>query len=179
MTKGLRCPNCDITINKKVVHDWLVNQKGPYLRCKNSFCNTRWSRSVLEAHRAELFGEASPAPKAVVKAVSTPPPLPVEAVAAVRPSPPKPAPKSPAGSRWLDRIRSIAKHHAQTKGVVAIDDLRLWADIHNDHPPSNSMWGSVFHGVHWKRVKQKSSTYTASRSRKVNVWALRAPVLVS
>lgn len=187
MTKGLRCPNCDHTTHRKTVHDWLVNKTAPYLNCNNVFCNTRWKRAVLEANADQFSGEVKkedkkPELKPVVKEVV----LPKAFIAAVTVStvkpvvPKKPVPKAFVSTvktghtkeTWLDRVRTIARHRAKVNGVVAIDDLRKWADLHNDHPPYKSSWGSVFQPTEWKKVSLKRSSYTSSRSRKINVWAL-------
>jgi len=170
MTKGLRCPNCDTTINKKVVLDWLLNKKTQFIRCNNTFCNTRWNRNVLEKHKAEFLGEDEP----VKVSVPAPKPKPVEKVVAkaARPS-------AHNKETWLARVRKIAAHRAKAHGVVSIDDLRVWADLHNDHPVSSSVWGSVFQPSEWKRVSQKNSSYAKSRSRKITVWALKAPELAT
>lgn len=176
MTKGLRCPNCDTTINKKAVLDWLLNKKTQYLRCNNAFCNTRWNRNVLEKHKAEFLGEPEP-----VK-VSVPAPKPkVEEVVVKKTT--KKAPTRSSVTRksetWLDRIRSVARQVAKVKGVVSVDDLRTWADVHCMQPSSTSAWGSVFQGDTWKKVSQKNSTYSKSRSRRVTVWALKAPEMAT
>lgn len=173
MTKGLRCPNCDSTINKKVVLDFLLNQKAPHLRCKNAFCNVRWKRSVLEKYKDQLLGEAAkPAPKPKPK----PAPARVEDRTAVTmPYPERFWARRPAmhkGQTWLDRIRFVARQYAEHNGVVSIDDLREWADKYYMQPESPSAWGSVFQGDEWKRVSQKNSGYRKSRSRKITVWAL-------
>jgi len=162
MSKGLRCPNCDTTINRKVVHDWIVNKKALHLQCPNQFCNTRWKRSVLQANSAMFSGEdkkvaAKPSPR--VKA----PPKPAERKVAARKV------TTPQG-RWLDRIRKIARGHAKKHGVVSVDVLRRWADANKDHPENPSIWGSVFHGDEWRAVTKTNSTYSSNRSRQVTVW---------
>ena len=169
MTKGLRCPNCDTTIHRKTVHDWMVNKKTPYLSCKNAFCNTRWRRAVLERHAAEFSGEVkatAPKPKKVaaesivIKKVTRP--------TRVR----RPAMRT--DQTWSDRIRIVARQFASINGTVSVDDLRSWADKNYMQPPSSSAWGSVFRGEHWKKVSKKRSSYAKSRSRQVSVWALKA-----
>ena len=170
MTKGLRCPNCDTTINRRAVNDWLVNKKTKTLNCTNAFCNTSWRRSVLEKHAAQFIGEVKPT---VAKPAPRPKPVEARVRRPVRRAVAKVAPASKPGS-WLDRIRTVAQHHANIHGVVSIDDLRLWADIHKDLPTSSSAWGSVFHGAQWRKVSQKNSTYAKSRSRKISVWSLKA-----
>ena len=177
MIKGLRCPNCDTTVHKDTIIDFLLNKKASHLRCKNAFCNIRWNRSALEANKAQFLGSPPPKPtpkpveapvKVAVVKMTLPAHLTTDVVKRVA------VPVAPTTGNWLDRIRTIAQHHAQTNGVVSIDDLRLWADIHKDHPTSSSSWGSVFQGDQWKKVSEKNSTYTKSRSRKVSVWALKA-----
>lgn len=178
MTKGLRCPNCDSTVHRKTVHDWLVNKTAPYLNCNNVFCNTRWKRAVLEANAAQFLGtekkeDKKPELKPVAKEVVAPKVMSAATIPVVtKPKPVTKAKTSHTKETWLDRVRTIARHRAKVNGVVAIDDLRKWADLHNDHPPYKSSWGSVFQPTEWKKVSLKRSSYTSSRSRKINVWAL-------
>jgi hypothetical protein len=182
MTKGLRCPNCDTTIHRKTVHDWLVNQTAPYLRCSNAFCNVRWKREVLEAHKDQFLGEtkkSEPEPtitereaeevieKIVAKRDPTPPAL---------PKPPTPTAKTSVN--WLRRMRAAARHISQTRGSVAIDDLRAWADHRGDHPEHHSMWGSVFQSDEWEKVGRRASSHAPSRSRQINVWSLKSLLLM-
>lgn len=172
MSKGLRCPNCDTTINRKVVHDWIVNKRAPHLQCPNQFCNTRWQRSVLQANAVMFSGGADKVvakPSSRVKA----PPKPAERKVAARKV------TTPQG-RWLDRIRKIARGHAKKHGVVSVDVLRRWADINKDYPENPSIWGSVFQGSEWQVVSKMNSTYSSNRSRQVSVWVLKAdkPALV-
>lgn len=177
MEKGLRCPNCDTTINRKVVHDWITNKKGPFLDCPNQFCNVRWRRSVLEANAAIFSGQAvakssAPAPKKVeTKAAPKPTPKPVAAKAVATPTNVTKVSKV-AKKAWLRRIRKVAKGHAKKHGVVSIDVLRRWADNNNDHPESPSAWGSIFQTDDWRAVSTMRSTYSSNRSRMVKVWAL-------
>jgi hypothetical protein len=165
MTKGLRCPSCDTTINRRVIHDWIVNKKAPYLNCINAFCSTRWKRAVLEANAAQFLGEAKKPKTAAPKAKTPKEVVSPKAMSAAD------IPVVNKGN-WLDRIRGIARHRVKAHGVVAIDDLRQWADQHNDHPPYPSTWGSVFQPAEWKKVSRKRSSYASSRSRKINVWTL-------
>jgi len=179
MTKGLRCPNCDTTINKRVVLDFLLNKKTPHIRCNNAFCNVRWSRTALEAHKAVFLGEDSP--MTVVK-VPAPKPKPVEKRAVVKNVAPPIKVVRPTirkGEDWIDRIRAVARQIAKAKGVVSADELRTWADDHHLQPGSSSAWGSVFQSDQWKNVSQKNSSYVKSRSRKITVWALKMPSLVT
>ena len=179
MTKGLRCPNCDTTINKRVVLDFLLNKKTPHIRCNNAFCNVRWSRTALEAHKAVFLGEDTP--KTVVK-VPAPKPKPVEKKVVAKKVTTPTKIKRPAifkNESWLDRIRAVARQIAKAKGVVSADELRTWADIHYMQPGSSSAWGSVFQSDQWKKVSQKKSAYAKSRSRKITVWALKTPSLVT
>ncbi len=165
MTTGLRCPNCDTTINRRVVSDWLVNKKDAHLNCSNMFCNTRWSRAVLEQHADKFLGEVkAPEPK---KAEDPTPVVHIEETTV----PARTAPACTTSRGWLERIRKAALHHTTVHGVVSIDDLRVWADAHEDHPPSPSTWGSVFYGEQWMKVGEKRSSYSKSRARKVSVWA--------
>jgi len=182
MIKGLRCPNCDTTVHKDTIIDFLLSKKASHLRCKNAFCNIRWNRSALEANKAQFLGAEAPKPapkpvEASVKVAMTKMVVPAHTTVDVVKRAGMPV--TPTTGSWLDRIRTIAQHHAQTNGVVSIDDLRLWADIHKDHPTSSSSWGAVFQGDQWKKVSEKNSTYAKSRSRKVSVWALRTPARVS
>lgn len=168
MTKGLRCPNCDSTIHRKTVHDWIVNKKASFLNCKNTFCNTRWKRSVLEEHASEFSGVEKPEPP--------PKPTPVERPAErITPKTVFKKVKRPAvwkSETWADRIRHVARQYASINGEVCIDDLRVWADINHMQPPTSSSWGSVFQGNEWNKVSRKCSSYAKSRSRQVSVWAL-------
>jgi len=175
MTKGLRCPNCDTTINRRVVHDWIVNQKGAHLQCKNAFCNTRWKRSTLQANAHQFTGEATkqPAPKPVL-------PAEVKAAAVVVTPTRRQSMRTVTRANkndWLRRIRKIARGHAKKHGVVSIDVLRRWADKNNDHPTSSSTWGSVFQPSTWAVVSKMPSSYASSRSRKVSVWALKSELV--
>lgn len=170
MTKGLRCPNCDTTIHRKTVHDWIVNKRASYLRCGNQFCNVRWSRKVLKANEDQFSGKAKPAPKKPKKAAESKPiPIP-------RPVTTKVVIKRPArrtDTSWQDKIRIVARQFAEQNGVVSVDDLRKWADKNHLQPPNSSSWGSVFQNGEWKKVSQKRSSYSSARSRKVTVWALK------
>lgn len=175
MTKGLRCGNCDSTIHRKVVLDFILNQKAPYLRCKNTFCNVRWKRSVLEQHKAQFLGEDETKTEAKTPEVKKE--VKRERIEVRRPAK-APKKKKKRTEPWLDRIRKIARGHVKVHGVVSVDDLRVWADIHNDQPSHPSVWGSVFQGDEWKKVSEKRSKYSSARSRKITVWALRQPQAV-
>ena len=172
MTKGLRCPNCDTTINRKTVHDWIVNKNSPHLNCANVFCNTRWARAVLEANAAHFAGEVSVLPPPLEKAepphVKTPAPPPLPGLPKV---------SVPSKADWLQRVREVALSHAKAKGVVTIDDLRRWADAHDDQPKSPSGWGPVFQAEGWEAVSEQRSTYSSNKSRMVKVWAIAAPAM--
>lgn len=186
MTKGLRCPNCDTTINRKVVHDWVHNKTAPFLNCANQFCNVRWTRAALMANADRFSGEAAAKP-ATPKTAPKPKPVEVKApkpvvVTRVAKAPKKATPASVAKvakKAWLRRIRKVAKGHAKKHGVVSIDVLRRWADDNNDHPKSPSAWGSVFQTDDWKAVSTMRSTYSSNRSRMVKVWALKAALPVA
>ena len=183
MTKGLRCGNCDSTIHRKAVLDFILNQTAPYLRCKNTFCNVRWKRSVLEEHKAQFLGEDDTPKKPTPK--PTPKPAEVKVVHTTMSLPRRPAapsrPFKDDKKAWLARMRHAATEHAKKRGVVTIDVLRQFADANNDHPPSPSAWGSVFQTDEWTKVSEVPSTRKAARSRKVSVWALTssAPVAVA
>lgn len=185
MTKGLCCPNCDTTIHRKTVHEWIVNKKAPYLNCTNAFCNTRWKRSVLEERLSTFTGEVkAKAPKKKKKPAEAP--VAAKAMSAadipVRRKKTYPRVRRPAMRKdqsWLDRIRQVAIQFATINGAVSVDDLRVWADENHMQPPYSSSWGAVFQSTVWKKVSQKNSSYSKSRSRKISVWALRSKVLAT
>ena len=179
MTKGLRCPNCDTTVHRKTVHDWIVNKTAPYLQCPNQFCNVQWRRGVLEKN-AHLFNgakpaRAEPAKKTPVTEVKAPVSTPVYATKVAK----APTKARTDRERWLERVRKVARGHAKTKGVVSIDVIRRWADENNELPDSPSAWGSVFQTDEWERVGKMNSTYKSNRSRQVTVWKLKSPMAVA
>ncbi|MGE3483627.1 MAG: hypothetical protein AB7L09_02725 [Nitrospira sp.] len=194
MEKGLRCPNCDTTINRRTVHDWISNKTVPHLRCANQFCNVQWSRDVLLANAHLFSGELAPEPEDPVKdsvpdevipepKVTTPsaPELttpdtvdvtPPDAVMGVESTPKK------SKNDWLTRVRKIARGHAKAHGIVSIDVLRRWSDENNDRPESSSAWGAVFQTDEWESVSTMRSTYRSNRSRNVKVWSLKSALPV-
>jgi len=55
-------------------------------------------------------------------------------------------------------------------GSVSADDLRRYADKHNDQPGHVNAWGSVFRGAGWRMVGRMKSTIPSNHAREIKVW---------
>jgi len=71
---------------------------------------------------------------------------------------------------WIERIRAVARQISMASGSVSADDLRKWADKHNDQPGHVNAWGSVFRGAGWVVVGRVKSTTPTCHAREIKVW---------
>ncbi len=73
---------------------------------------------------------------------------------------------------WIVEARAIARHIAQIKGSVTINDVREAIDMPEDFHPNT--WGAVLKDKTFKAVGFDQAHHPAAHARVVRIYALRA-----
>ena len=74
---------------------------------------------------------------------------------------------------WVERMREVAREISQNQGYVCADDLRRYANKHNDQPGHVNGWGAVFRAPGWVAIGRKKSTTPTAHARWIMVWKFR------
>ena len=70
----------------------------------------------------------------------------------------------------FDMLRDLARDESRRNGSVTADRLRELASIHGIEPHHFNVWGAVFRGRHWVKVREVVSTRPEGHGNRVFEW---------